>query len=114
MSKNVIAKQTRIGKTLRIHENLIECDEDLIIECDVKIAKIDVKTNTLLINHGCTVQADLVGDTVVIIGSFSGNVDAITQIDIQAGASVSANMSARQFKIHPDAIFQGQMKYKGQ
>jgi len=112
MSKNVIARQSSIGETISINHGLLECSEDLIIDSDIKIDRIEVKGCTLVIGKDSTVEADIFADTIVVIGNFTGNLEADAVIDLMAGANVSGSMSAQRFLIHPDAVFQGSMSYK--
>ncbi len=113
MSKSAISRQTRVGRTIKIDADGLTCDEDLIISGDTALAKIDAGKNSLVIDRDTNIEADLYGDTIVIMGHVRGNVTADSWIEITDNGTVHGDMSAPKFQISTESIFQGRLEYIG-
>ena len=112
MARTEIIRQSKIGSTIKIlQDGGMEAEEDVIIEGDVTLSKIDVKTCTLRVCKGSNVEADIFGDTIIIQGNVTGNITASTLIQIENPGSVHGEMTTPHFKMDADTVFTGRIIY---
>ena len=95
---------TVIGAGITV-EGEITTDEDIIVAGTVK-GKVSAKEG-VTIEHGATVEADIVGGSLVVAGSLTGNVTAAERVDLQSGARVIGNVKAARVTIADGAQFKG-------
>jgi cytoskeletal protein CcmA (bactofilin family) len=95
---------TVIGAGITI-EGEITTDEDVVVLGTVR-GKVSAK-EAVTIQQGATVEADVVGGTLVVAGALTGNVTASDRVDLQAGARVVGNVKAARVTIADGAQFKG-------
>jgi cytoskeletal protein CcmA (bactofilin family) len=86
-------------------EGEITTDEDVVVLGTVR-GKVSAK-EAVTIQQGATVEADVVGGTLVVAGALTGNVTASDRVDLQAGARVVGNVKAARVTIADGAQFKG-------
>ncbi len=95
---------TVIGAGITV-EGEISTDEDLVVAGTVR-GKVSAK-EAVTIEHGATVEADVVGGSLVVAGSLTGNVTATERVDLQSGSRVVGNVKAGRVTIADGAQFKG-------
>ena len=95
---------TVIGAGITI-EGEITTDEDVVIAGTVR-GKLSAK-DAITIEHGASVEADLVAGSLVVGGALTGNVTATERVDLQSGARVIGNVKAARVTIADGAQFKG-------
>jgi cytoskeletal protein CcmA (bactofilin family) len=95
---------TVIGEGITI-EGEITSDDDVVVAGTVR-GKLSAK-EAITIEHGATVEADVVGASLVVAGSLTGNVSATERVDLQSGARVIGNVKAARVTIADGAQFKG-------
>lgn len=95
---------TVIGAGITV-EGEISTDEDLVVAGTVR-GKVSAKEG-VTIEHGATVEADVVGGSLVVAGSLTGNVTATERVDLQSGSRVVGNVKAGRVTIADGAQFKG-------
>lgn len=95
---------TIIGAGITV-EGEITTDEDVVVAGTVR-GKLSAKEG-VAIEHGATVEADVVSGSLVVAGSLTGNVTATERVDLQSGARVVGNVKAARVTIADGAQFKG-------
>jgi cytoskeletal protein CcmA (bactofilin family) len=95
---------TVIGAGITI-EGEIATDEDVVVAGTVR-GKLSAKEG-VTIEHGATVEADVVGGSLTVAGALTGNVTANERVDLQTGARVVGNVKASRVTIADGALFKG-------
>jgi cytoskeletal protein CcmA (bactofilin family) len=95
---------TVIGAGITV-EGEIATDEDVIVQGTVR-GKLSAKEG-VAVQHGATVEADVVGGSLTVGGSIIGNITASDRVDLQAGARVVGNVKAARVTIADGAQFKG-------
>jgi cytoskeletal protein CcmA (bactofilin family) len=95
---------TVIGAGITV-EGEITTDEDLVVAGTVR-GKVSAK-EAVTIEHGATVEADVVGGSLSVAGALTGNVTAQERVDLQSGARVIGNVKASRMTIADGALFKG-------
>jgi len=95
---------TVIGAGITV-EGEITTDEDVVVAGTVR-GKLSAK-ESVTIEHGATVEADVAGGSLVVAGSLTGNVTANERVDLQSGARVIGNVKAARVTIADGAQFKG-------
>jgi cytoskeletal protein CcmA (bactofilin family) len=95
---------TVIGAGITI-EGEIQTDEDISVAGIVR-GKIEAK-ETVGIDQGATVEADVTGSSVTVSGNLTGNVTATDRVVIATGARVVGDVKAARFTIQDGAQFKG-------
>jgi cytoskeletal protein CcmA (bactofilin family) len=95
---------TVIGAGITI-EGEIATDEDVVIAGTVR-GKLSAK-ESVTVEHGATVEADVTGGSLVVGGTLTGNITAQERVDLQAGARVIGNVKAARVTIADGAQFKG-------
>jgi cytoskeletal protein CcmA (bactofilin family) len=97
-----------IGTAVRV-EGKVVSSEDLTIDGDVEGA-IEVGDHNLTIGEGAAVKADLLGKTITIAGTVTGNVKAVEKVDLRASGAVQGDISAPRFVMVEGASVTGKVK----
>jgi len=95
---------TVIGAGITV-EGEITTDEDVVVAGTVR-GKLTAK-ESVTIDHGATVEADIAGASLIVAGSLTGNVTASERVDLQSGARVIGNVKAARVTIADGAQFKG-------
>jgi cytoskeletal protein CcmA (bactofilin family) len=95
---------TVIGAGITV-EGEITTDEDVVVAGTVR-GKLSAK-EAVTIEHGATVEADVVGGSLSVAGALTGNVTAQERVDLQSGARVVGNVKASRMTIADGALFKG-------
>ena len=95
---------TVIGAGITI-EGEVTTDEDVVVAGTLR-GKLSAKEG-VTIEHGATVEADVVGGSLVVSGSLTGNVTAAERVDLQQGSRVIGNVKAARVTIADGAQFKG-------
>ncbi len=61
----------------------------------------------LVIGKNAVVNADIKGDSIVVFGTFSGNITAKKELKLMSSAKMDANITTISFSIEDGAIFNG-------
>jgi cytoskeletal protein CcmA (bactofilin family) len=95
---------TVIGAGITV-EGETTTEEDLVVAGTVR-GKVSAK-EAVTIEHGATVEADVVGGSLVVAGALTGNVTVHERVDLQAGARVIGNVKASRVTIADGALLKG-------
>jgi cytoskeletal protein CcmA (bactofilin family) len=95
---------TVIGAGITI-EGEISTDEDVVVQGTVR-GKLQAKEG-VTIEHGATVEADVLGGSLTVAGSLTGNITSTDRVDLQSGARVIGNVKAARITIADGAQFKG-------
>jgi cytoskeletal protein CcmA (bactofilin family) len=95
---------TVIGAGITV-EGDITTDEDVVVEGTIR-GKLSAKEG-VTIEHGATVEADVVSGSLVVAGALTGNITATERVDLQSGARVIGNVKASRVTIADGAQFKG-------
>jgi cytoskeletal protein CcmA (bactofilin family) len=95
---------TVIGAGIII-EGEVTSDEDVVVQGTLR-GKLSAK-ESVSIQPGATVEADITSGALVIAGALTGNVTAGDRVDLQAGARVVGNVKAARVTIADGAQFKG-------
>ena len=95
---------TVIGAGITI-EGEITTDDDVVVAGTVR-GKLSAK-ESVTIEQGAVVEADIDGGSFVIAGALTGNVTATERVDLQSGARVIGNVKAARVTIADGAQFKG-------
>jgi cytoskeletal protein CcmA (bactofilin family) len=95
---------TVIGAGIVI-EGEISTEEDIVVSGTVR-GKLSAK-DAVTIEHGATVEADVIGGSLAVAGALTGNVTASDRVDLQSGARVVGNVKAARVTIADGAQFKG-------
>ena len=95
---------TVIGAGITV-EGDITTDEDLVVAGTVR-GKVSAK-DSVSIEHGATVEADVTGGSLTVAGALTGNVTVGERVDLQSGSRVIGNVKAARVTIADGAQFKG-------
>jgi cytoskeletal protein CcmA (bactofilin family) len=95
---------TVIGAGITI-EGEITSDEDIVVAGTIR-GKLTAK-DSVTIEHGAIVEADVSGGAFVVAGSVTGNISSTDRVDLQSGAKVVGNVKATRITIADGAQFKG-------
>lgn len=96
---------TQIGKALKL-EAEIRGAEDLYIDGEV-IGQIELDGKSLTVGPNGRVQADVVAQSVTILGQLEGNVRASDSIELRKTGTFLGNMVTSRIIIEEGAVFRG-------
>jgi len=99
---------SRLGPTAKLNGEWV-CDEDVVIAGHFQ-GKIDSGNHDLHIEKEATVQAEILGKNITILGKVTGNVTASGKISVGKEAQVIGDLSAPQIAIQDGARFRGTVK----
>lgn len=101
-----------IGKSVIIKGEL-SGSEDLTIEGQVD-GKIELRQNVLTIGANGRIKAEIVANTVVVLGEVTGNITATERVDIRDNGSVDGDLAAPRVAIADGAHFRGSIDMQKQ
>ena len=104
-AKSPVTKIVNIGKSVMI-KGQVNGNEDLTIEGRVD-GKIELKQNVLTIGPNGKIEAELIANSVVVLGDVTGNVTATERIEIRDSGSVDGDLVAPRVVIAEGAHFRG-------
>ncbi len=96
---------TQIGKSLKL-EAEIRGGEDLFIDGEV-IGSIELDGKNLTVGPNGRVEADVVAQSVTILGQLDGNVRASDSIELRKTGTFLGNMVTARIIIEEGAVFRG-------
>ena len=100
-----------IGKAVVIKGD-ITSKQDLTIDGQVD-GTIELGDHSLTIGVGAEVTADLIGSTITISGSVSGNIKAREKVDLRATGHVKGDITAPRFVMAEGAVVMGHIDTRG-
>ena len=95
---------TVIGAGITI-DGEITTDEDVVVEGTIR-GKLTAK-DSVSIESGAVVEADVVGGPLTVAGTVTGNITSSDRVDLQGGAKVIGNVKATRITIADGAQFKG-------
>jgi cytoskeletal protein CcmA (bactofilin family) len=95
---------TVIGAGITI-EGEITSDEDIVVAGTIR-GKLTAK-DSVTIEHGAVVEADVSGGAFIVAGAVTGNISSTDRVDLQSGAKVVGNVKATRITIADGAQFKG-------
>jgi cytoskeletal protein CcmA (bactofilin family) len=95
---------TVIGAGITI-EGEITSDEDIVVAGTIR-GKLTAK-ESVTIEHGAVVEADVSGGAFIVAGAVTGNISSTDRVDLQSGAKVVGNVKATRITIADGAQFKG-------
>jgi cytoskeletal protein CcmA (bactofilin family) len=95
---------TVIGAGITI-EGEVATDEDVVVQGTIR-GKLSAK-ESVSIEEGANVEADVSGGAMRVAGSVTGNIQSTDRVDLQAGARVVGNVKAARITIADGAQFKG-------
>ena len=95
---------TVIGAGITI-EGEVTSDEDVVVAGTLR-GKLTAK-DSVTVENGGVVEADIAGGPVAIAGSVTGNINSTDRVDLQNGAKVVGNVKASRITIADGAQFKG-------
>jgi cytoskeletal protein CcmA (bactofilin family) len=95
---------TVIGAGITI-EGEVATDDDVIVQGTIR-GKLNAK-ESVTIEEGATVEADIVGGAMRVAGQVTGNISSTDRVDLQPGAKVVGNVKAARITIADGAQFKG-------
>ena len=101
-------KMASIGKSITIKGDLTG-EEDLVVEGTVD-GKIDFPENELTIGESGTVNAEVHAQSIVVVGSITGNVSATEKLEIQSTGLIEGDVRAPRLVIHEGARLNGSVE----
>ena len=96
---------TQIGKALKLEAD-IRGAEDLFIDGEV-IGQIELDGKSLTVGPNGRVKADVVAQSVTILGQLDGNVRASDSIELRKTGTFLGNMVTSRIIIEEGAVFRG-------
>lgn len=99
--------QSVIGRGLKI-EGDITGDDELLVEGNVT-GKINT-TKTVTIGQSGEVNADVHGETVIVLGRVLGNISASQKVMMKPSAKVTGNITCPSFIVNEGAAFEGSIQ----
>ena len=86
-------------------EGELTCDDDVVIEGTLR-GKL-VSKDTVKVETGAVVEADIAASSLSIGGQITGNVTASDRVDLMAGARLIGDVKASRLTIADGASFKG-------
>jgi cytoskeletal protein CcmA (bactofilin family) len=95
---------TVIGAGITI-DGEVTSDEDVVVQGTLR-GKLVAK-ESVSVEQGGSVEADISGGPVAVAGSVTGNITSTDRVDLQNGAKVVGNVKATRITIADGAQFKG-------
>src|SRR5215467_5159554 len=95
---------TIIGAGITI-DGEVTTDEDVVVQGTIR-GKLTAR-DTVTIEQGAVVEADVAGGPFTVAGSVTGNISSSDRVDLQPGARVVGNVKATRITIADGAQFKG-------
>jgi cytoskeletal protein CcmA (bactofilin family) len=99
---------SRLGRGITVNGD-ITGREDLTVEGHCQ-GKISLKDNTLTVEQGARIQAEIQAKNIAIRGSVQGNISASGKVLIQKEAQLDGDITAARISIEDGAQFKGSVK----
>ena len=74
--------------------------------------KITSRGGTLIVGEKAVIEADIIVDTIIIMGKVNGTVDAQKRIEVHPPGQLSGSIQAGMITIAPGGIFNGKCAMK--
>jgi cytoskeletal protein CcmA (bactofilin family) len=100
-----------IGKSVQIRGE-VKGNEDLLVEGMVE-GTVSLSESRLTIGAHARVQANLSARDVVVLGSVTGDIDAVGRVELRAGCQMNGDIHAGRLSIEENAIFSGKVELTG-
>jgi len=104
------ARTSRLGPSVKLNGEW-ECAEDVVIAGHFQ-GKIDVGNHDLRIEEIASVQAEIKGKNITILGKVTGNITASGKIAVGKEARMIGDLRAPQIAIQDGAKFKGSLKMR--
>jgi cytoskeletal protein CcmA (bactofilin family) len=102
-----MACMTTIGATIIIKGEL-SSDEDLVLEGQFD-GQVLLRDATVTIGRTATINADVRGTRVTVLGQLKGSIAATERIELATSATVIGNLSANQVVLEEGTTFTGRI-----
>jgi len=100
-----------IGTAIAIKGD-VTSKQDLTIDGRVE-GTIELGDHSLTIGSSAQVTADLIGSTITISGSVTGNINAREKVDLRATGHVKGNITTPRFVMADGAVVMGRIDTRG-
>jgi cytoskeletal protein CcmA (bactofilin family) len=108
--KKTASISTFLGFGSRI-EGTVEFQGTLRLDGQVN-GKIYSRGGTLIVGEKAVIEADIVVDTIIIMGEVSGTIDAKERIELQPPGRINGDIQAGVISIEPGGLFNGKCAMK--
>ncbi len=105
MDSNLVS----IGQSVVIKGQLT-AREDLTIDGRVEDGKVEVPDNVVTVGVHAQIAAEIIGRSIVVLGTVTGNVRATERVEIRAGGSVQGDIVAPRFSMADGAQLRGRVE----
>ena len=95
---------TVIGQGITI-EGEVTADEEVIVQGTIR-GKLTTQ-DSVVVEPGATIEADITAAAVVVGGNLTGDVSASDRVDLQAGGKLIGDVKAARLTIADGASFKG-------
>jgi cytoskeletal protein CcmA (bactofilin family) len=96
-----------VGKSVIFKGELIS-SEDMTIDGRVE-GTIEVRGHGLTIGSGADIRADIVAETVIVLGTVTGSITAQAKVDIGETGAVEGNILSPRLAMAEGAVLRGQV-----
>jgi cytoskeletal protein CcmA (bactofilin family) len=100
-----------IGKSVQIRGE-VKGNEDLLVEGFVE-GTVNLSESRLTIGQHARVQANLSARDVVVLGTVTGDIQAVGRVELRAGCLMTGDIHAGRLSIEENAIFSGKVELTG-
>ncbi|HEX4008272.1 MAG TPA: polymer-forming cytoskeletal protein [Acidobacteriaceae bacterium] len=100
-----------IGKSVQIRGE-VKGNEDLLVEGVVE-GTVALSESRLTIGVHARVQANLSARDVVVLGTVTGDVEAVGRVELRAGCLMKGDIHAGRLSIEENAVFSGKVELTG-
>ncbi len=108
--KKIASISTFLGFGSRI-EGTVEFQGTIRLDGQVN-GKISSKGGTLIVGERAVIEADIIVDTIIIMGEVSGTIDAKERIEVHPPGRLSGDIQAGVISIEPGGFFNGKCVMK--
>ncbi len=108
--KNSASISTFLGFGSRI-EGTVEFQGTLRLDGQVN-GKISSRGGTLIVGEKAVIEADIIVDTIIIMGEVSGTIDAKERIEVHPPGRLNGDIQAGVISIEPGGLFNGKCAMK--
>lgn len=95
---------TVIGQGITI-EGEVTADEEVVVQGTIR-GKLSTQ-DSVVVEPGATIEADISAASVVVGGNLTGDVTASDRVDLQAGGKLVGDVKAARLTIADGASFKG-------
>ncbi len=108
--KGSLARASVLGPSVKLNGEWL-CAENVVVAGQLK-GKIDVGNHDLRIEEIASVQAEIRGKNITVLGKVTGNITASGKITVGKEARMIGDLSAPQIAIQDGARFKGIVKMR--